>query len=153
MSLPQKYLQKSSQTKNSGITSFRCDHFGATYFIAERFLHKSFRRQFGAPWQFTYLGFGLGFWVSVSKKHRILAPKSRGPKNSRLPAFFFLSQKIDPLLVSIIFCIMILIPRQLGYYDPNLLAKHIKQRSQTTVSSDVFLKQVTLIISFSFRLN
>ena len=31
-----------------GITSFRCDHFGATYFIAVRFLHKLFRRQFGA---------------------------------------------------------------------------------------------------------
>ena len=62
-----------------GITSFRCDHFGTTYFIAERFLHKSFWRQFGALGQFTYLGFGLGLWVS--KKHIILAPKRAAPKS------------------------------------------------------------------------
>ena len=77
----------------AGITSFRCDHFGATisarpflhnhfgatYFVAVRFLHKSFRRQFGALWQFTYLGLGLG--VSVSKKHRLLVPKRAAPKS------------------------------------------------------------------------
>ena len=55
--------------------------FGATYFVAVRFLHRSFRRQFGALWQFTYLGFGLGLWVCVSKKHRILAPKRAAPKS------------------------------------------------------------------------
>ena len=31
-----------------GITSFRRNHFGATYFIARRFLHRSFWRQFDA---------------------------------------------------------------------------------------------------------
>ena len=71
----------------------RRDHFGATYFVALRFLHRSFRQQFGALWQFTYLGFelGLGLWVSVSKKHRILAPKRVAPKWSR-------QKVVDPAL-------------------------------------------------------
>ena len=68
-----------------GITSFPCDHFGATYFVAVRFLYRSFRRHFGALWQFTYLGFGLGLglglWVRVRKKHRILATKRAAPKS------------------------------------------------------------------------
>ena len=59
---------------------FSADLFGATYFVAGLF-HRSFRRQFGALWQFSYLGFGLG--LGLVKKHRIgaemVAPKSRGP--------------------------------------------------------------------------
>ena len=64
--------------------SFWRNHFGATYFVAGPFQHRSFRRQFGALWQFSYLEFGL----KLVKKHRIgaekvraemVAPKSRGP--------------------------------------------------------------------------
>ena len=67
------------------VRPFRRDDFGATNFVDVRFLQRSFRRQFGALWQFTYLGFGLGLglWVSVSKKHRILATKRAAQKWSR----------------------------------------------------------------------
>ena len=52
--------------------------FGATYSVAGCFLHRLFWRKFGAIWQFTYLG--LGLWVRVSKKYRILAPKRSATK-------------------------------------------------------------------------
>ena len=50
MNILQKGLAHISctQTFCNGILSFRCDHFGATYFIAARFLHRSFRCQFAA---------------------------------------------------------------------------------------------------------
>ena len=62
---------------------FGADHFGSTYFVAGPFRHRSFRRQFGALWQFSYLG--------LVKKHRIgaekvsaemVVPKSHGPRIS-----------------------------------------------------------------------
>ena len=66
---------------------FWSDHFGTTYFIAGCFWHRSFRRQFGALRQFSYLqlglGSGLGFGLGLVKKHRILAPKRSAPKWSR----------------------------------------------------------------------
>ena len=52
---------------------FRCRTFSAQIISAPNL----------ALWQFTYLGFGLGLWVSVSKKHRILASKRAAPKWSR----------------------------------------------------------------------
>ena len=59
------------------ITSFCCDHFGATYFVVGCFRYRSFQRQFGALWQFSYLR--LGFELGLVKKHQILVPKSRRP--------------------------------------------------------------------------
>ena len=39
---------KISTAITEGITSFWCNHFDTTYFDAGRFLHRSFRCQFGA---------------------------------------------------------------------------------------------------------
>ena len=69
------------QTLKAGITSFRRDHFGATYFVAVRLLHKSFRRQFGAVWQFTYLGFGLVL-VKNTEYWRRKGPRRKGPRRN-----------------------------------------------------------------------
>ena len=72
------------QHHQAGITSFWCDHFGATYFVAGRFRHRSFRLQFGALWQFSYLGLGLGsgvgFGLGLVKKNQLLATKRSAPK-------------------------------------------------------------------------
>ena len=35
-------LRNTRGAKETGITSFRCDHLGATYFVAVRFLHDRF---------------------------------------------------------------------------------------------------------------
>ena len=44
------FLQSKKSCEEIGITSFRCNHFGATYFVAGRFLYqyRTFRHQFRA---------------------------------------------------------------------------------------------------------
>ena len=70
-----------SSTVYIEISSFRCDHFDATYFVVGHFLRRSFQHQFGALRQFGYLGLGLRF--GLVKKQRTLGPKRSALKWSR----------------------------------------------------------------------
>ena len=71
------------RTPVRGIALFQRNHFGATYFVAGRFLHRSFRRQFGALLQFTYLGLGLvkstEYWRRKGPRRNGCAEKSWAP--------------------------------------------------------------------------